>query len=215
LAEALVEVDPHLIVLHVEVDEVVGLEGRAAHHGEQFQISEQLLAADAQLAGQRLHRHPPMAGDVGDDEEQAPEPLVDVAHAAPWCRAATASASARKRARAVSGDTTCAWGDRASTCLSSASIKLTWTTTSGSDPRRSTRAPGKCASAWAASGPSTRSRTSTGGSIRHCQGACGTWASMSNPSGIAKSWVRGLLGFIFSPRMRWTWKVRSPCRRWQ
>ena len=49
----------------------------------------------------------------------------------------------------------------------------------------------------------------------HCHGACGTWASMTKSAGTSKSWVRGLLAFIFSARMRWTWKVRSPCRRWQ
>ena len=216
LAEALVEVDPHLVVLHVEVDEVVGLEGRPAHHGEQLEISEQLLAADAQLPGERLHRHPLVTGDVGNDEEQPAEPLVDVAHAAPRCRAATASASARKRARAGSGcDHLGLRGERQHVLEQRVHqgdlhhhVGLS---RRGAPPARRGSAPRPGRPAV----PPSRSRTSTGGSIRHCQGACGTWASMSNPAGSSKSWVRGLLGFIFSPRIRWTWKVRRPWRRWQ
>src|SRR5882672_7619776 len=74
--EALVQRDRDAFALvHADVDQVVGREGRTTNQPEQVDVLAQLLRAQAQLAGEIGELDAGSSPRGGDDEQQAPEAL--------------------------------------------------------------------------------------------------------------------------------------------
>ena len=63
-------------LVHADVDQIVGREGRPPHEPEQVDVLHQLVRREAQLAGELFDADARAAARRGDDEQQPAQPLL-------------------------------------------------------------------------------------------------------------------------------------------
>src|SRR6266540_3867643 len=225
--EALVERDVDPVALDVQVEEVVGREGRRADAEQEVEVLEQLLLAAAAAPRQLADRDSGMADRVRDEEQDAAEAIARIrlslraegAHLRRGdARLRSAPAGRRRRDALLAGSPHASPRASAARTSRARSRSARGASTSARSPSASTwrRSPSELVASTSTVAPPPSSFTrARGPNDASTSTGSGTWTAYSHASRVAsspiensrrgvKSGVRGAAAFTASDSMRAT-----------